>query len=87
MGLEPTTELTGHVRSVLKSNFEKGVIAKDFARFSVTGTCQIHEFEYSVTRPRGLMDKASDFESEDCEFESRRGHRIFDPHIIKNEPA
>ena len=24
--------------------------------------------------PRGLMDKASDFESEDCEFESRRGH-------------
>ena len=23
--------------------------------------------------PRGLMDKASDFESEDCEFESRRG--------------
>ena len=24
-------------------------------------------------RPRGLMDKASDFESEDCEFESRRG--------------
>ena len=27
-------------------------------------------------RPRGLMDKASDFGSEDCEFESRRG-RIF----------
>ena len=24
--------------------------------------------------PCGLMDKASDFESEDCEFESRRGH-------------
>ena len=24
-------------------------------------------------RPRGLMDKASDFGSEDCEFESRRG--------------
>ena len=23
--------------------------------------------------PRSLMDKASDFESEDCEFESRRG--------------
>ena len=23
--------------------------------------------------PRGLMDKVSDFESEDCEFESRRG--------------
>ncbi len=23
--------------------------------------------------PRGLMDKASDFESEDCELESRRG--------------
>ena len=28
-------------------------------------------------RPRGLMDKASDFESEDCEFESRRGRSIF----------
>ena len=27
--------------------------------------------------PRGLMDKASDFESEDCEFESRRGLYIF----------
>ena len=26
--------------------------------------------------PRGLMDKASDFESEDCEFESRRGRKI-----------
>ena len=23
--------------------------------------------------PRGLMDKASDFESEDCGFESHRG--------------
>ena len=29
------------------------------------------------TRPRGLMDKASDFESEDCEFESRRGRKYF----------
>ena len=28
-----------------------------------------------MLRPRGLMDKASDFESEDCEFESRRGRR------------
>ena len=27
--------------------------------------------------PRGLMDKASDFGSEDCEFESRRGRRLF----------
>ena len=27
-------------------------------------------------RPRGLMDKASDFESEDCGFESHRG-RVF----------
>ena len=25
--------------------------------------------------PRGLMDKASDFGSEDCEFESRRGRK------------
>ena len=28
-------------------------------------------------RPRGLMDKASDFESEDCAFESRRGRNYF----------
>ena len=27
--------------------------------------------------PRGLMDKASDFESEDCGFESLRGHFFF----------
>lgn len=27
--------------------------------------------------PRGLMDKASDFESEDCRFESCRGRLIF----------
>ena len=32
--------------------------------------------------PRGLMDKASDFESEDCEFESRRGRNISFPIII-----
>ena len=32
----------------------------------------------SLTRwPRGLMDKASDFGSEDCEFESRRGRVTF----------
>ena len=31
--------------------------------------------------PRGLMDKASDFGSEDCEFESRRGRKYhFFPH-------
>ena len=29
-----------------------------------------------LTWPRGLMDKASDFESEDCEFESRRGQNV-----------
>ena len=30
--------------------------------------------------PRGPMDKASDFESEDCEFESRRGQSfLFEP--------
>ena len=32
----------------------------------------IYILSYSC-RPRGLMDKASDFGSEDCEFESRRG--------------
>ena len=28
-------------------------------------------------RPRGVMDKASDFEAEDCGFDSRRGLEIF----------
>ena len=32
-----------------------------------------YTFHCPYTRPRGLMDKASDFESEDCAFESRRG--------------
>ena len=32
-------------------------------------------FKVILHRPRGLMDKASDFGSEDCEFESRRGHK------------
>ena len=32
---------------------------------------------YRIRRPRGLMDKASDFGSEDCEFESRRGRKEF----------
>ncbi len=31
----------------------------------------------NTVRPRGLMDKASDFGSEDCEFESRRGQCFF----------
>lgn len=29
------------------------------------------------------MDKASDFESEDCEFESRRGQNDFVVHPVK----
>ena len=32
-----------------------------------------HLLCYLSSRPRGLTDKASDFESEDCEFESRPG--------------
>lgn len=32
--------------------------------------------------PRGVMDMASDFESEDCEFESRRGR--FGNHFVKD---
>ena len=35
----------------------------------------------NLQRPRGLMDKASDFGSEDCEFESRRGRKFqFESH-------
>ena len=30
----------------------------------------------SYCRPRGLMDKASDFESEDCRFDPCRGRSI-----------
>ena len=33
--------------------------------------------EFRLYRPRGLMDKAPDFGSGDCEFESRRGHNVF----------
>ena len=32
-------------------------------------------YRVMLHRPRGLMDKASDFGSEDCEFESRRGQK------------
>ena len=35
-----------------------------------------HPDHHMHPRPCGLMDKASDFESEDCEFESRRGRSI-----------
>ena len=35
--------------------------------------CFPYHLWFGCTRPRGLMDKASDFGSEDCEFESRRG--------------
>ena len=34
--------------------------------------------------PCGLMDKASDFESEDCEFESRQGLNHFVMQYHKN---
>ena len=41
------------------------------------GQDNIHPIEaVTMLRPRGLMDKASDFESEDCEFESRRGRQV-----------
>ena len=34
----------------------------------------IHGYDKLYDRPRGPMDKASDFESEDCGFEPHRGH-------------
>ncbi len=37
-------------------------------------------------RPRGLMDKASDFGSEDCEFESRRGQALFNLYVENSTP-
>ena len=36
-------------------------------------TIQIKNIFLGFTWPRGPMDKASDFESEDCGFESHRG--------------
>ena len=39
-------------------------------------------FLYISVGPRGLMDKASDFGSEDCEFESRRGRSILNVVIV-----
>ena len=36
-----------------------------------------YTFPFPNRRPRGLMDKASDFESEDCAFESRRGRSFY----------
>ena len=41
----------------------------------------------AISWPRGLMDKASDFGSEDCEFESRRGQNTFERTTIKNATA
>ena len=37
--------------------------------------CLVEDFNH-IPWPRGLMDKASDFGSEDCEFESRRGQKV-----------
>ena len=34
------------------------------------------DVKQKMCRPRGLMDKASDFGSEDCRFESCRGRTI-----------
>ena len=39
-------------------------------------TIQIKNIFLGFTWPRGPMDKASDFESEDCGFESHRGRFI-----------
>ena len=52
-----------------------------------------HTSNMRAFRPRGLMDKASDFESEDCEFESRRGRYLmitcdlFNPSFPQNLPV
>ena len=35
----------------------------------------------AIRRPRGLMDMASDFESEDCGFESHRGQTFLNVFI------
>ena len=42
-----------------------------------------HKYESkNYTWPRGPTDKASDFESEDCGFESHRGRFIIDVYTI-----
>ena len=49
--------------------------------------CLVGAFTH-IPWPRGLMDKASDFGSEDCEFESRRGQKVLDslPRIGPDDP-
>lgn len=54
----------------------KIVINYDISHIKLFLFSSIPYITSSVSRPRGLMDKASDFGSEDCEFESRRG-RVF----------
>ena len=46
-------------------------------RYRLSKIRMFHGTFTGMFRPRGLMDKASDFESEDCEFESRRGQYFY----------
>ena len=65
--------------SLFTSSFGHGNDLTDFT--SPCLSCGLAVVNDSISsRPRGLMDKASDFESEDCEFESRRG-RYFLQHL------
>ena len=50
------------------------IISFKFLGLRIAGSFCSYMYMY---RPRGLMDKASDFGSEDCEFESHRGHILF----------
>ena len=59
-------------REVLPAN-----MAKDCNVFERACNC---EAQLMLTRPPGLMDKASDFSPEDCGFESRKGRDKFCQH-------
>ena len=47
-------------------------------QINVLRICQYALIYNMYQRPRGLMDKASDFGSEDCRFESCRGRTILE---------
>ena len=46
-------------------------------RWTILRSLNLERVILRIYWPRGPMDKASDFESEDCEFESHRGQGYF----------
>ena len=64
---------------VLASTCYNRCLIKLFVQFQ----SNMKTYQYRIYRPRGLMDKAPDFGSGDCEFESRRGRYVFCKELTK----